>query len=217
MKAILDTSAFRFVGGYFVLNHETYVQNNQLTEYAKSHLAECTLDFSVKLQPDYLMHSDARMMFRSDSVFKETPSFDNNTQNTELFNRAKDFEKKLKRAQASAQTPAQWMKQRMAEEHWYESTFEEKTGLDKMNYSRVQKETHRFTMLPLLAMGVGLSLDCTEMTEVLNLGGMTFIPGNRDHEAYKYLFTAMYGKGIDECNAFLEEVGVETLGTKQRF
>ena len=105
----------------------------------------------------------------------------------------------------------------MAEEHWYESTFEEKTGLDKMNYSRVQKETHRFTMLPLLAMGVGLSLDCTEMTEVLNLGGMTFIPGNRDHEAYKYLFTAMYGKGIDECNAFLEEVGVETLGTKQRF
>ena len=86
-----------------------------------------------------------------------------------------------------------------------------------MNYSRVQKETHRFTMLPLLAMGVGLSLDCTEMTEVLNLGGMTFIPGNRDHEAYKYLFTAMYGKGIDECNAFLEEVGVEALGTKQRF
>lgn len=63
---------------------------------------------------------------------------------------------------------------------------------------------------------LGLSLDCTEMTEVLKLGGMTFIPGNRDHEAYKYLFTAMYGKGIDECNAFLEEVGVETLGTKQR-
>ena len=216
LKAILDTGAFRFVDGYFVINHETYVQNNQLTEYANSHLAECTLDFSVKLQPDYLMHSDARMMFRSDSVFKETTSFDNNTQNTELFNRAKDFEKKLKRAQASAQTPAQWMKQRMTEEHWYESTFEEKTGLDKMNYSRVQKETHRFTMLPLLAMGVGLSLDCTEMTEVLKLGGMTFIPGNRDHEAYKYLFTAMYGKGIDECNAFLEEVGVETLGTKQR-
>lgn len=198
----MDTGAFRFVDGYFVIKHETYVQNNQLTEYANSHLAECTLDFSVKLQPDYLMHSDARMMFRSDSVFKETTSFDNNTQNTELFNRAKDFEKKLKRAQASAQTPALWMKQRMTEEHWYESTFEEKTGLDKMNYSRVQKETHRFTMLPLLAMGVGLSLDCTEMTEVLNLGGMTFIPGNRDHEAYKYLFTAMYGKGIDECKLF---------------
>ena len=28
--------------------------------------------------------------------------------------------------------------------------------------------------------------------------------------------TAMYGKGIDECNTFLENVGVETLGTKQR-
>ena len=40
--------------------------------------------------------------------------------------------------------------------------------------------------------------------------------GDREQEAYKYLFTAFYGKGIDECNDFLEAVNVPTLGTQQR-
>lgn len=54
------------------------------------------------------------------------------------------------------------------------------------------------------------------MEEVLSLGGMTFIKGDREHEAYKYLFTAFYGKDIDECNGFLREVDVPLLGTQQR-
>lgn len=71
-------------------------------------------------------------------------------------------------------------------------------------------------MRPLVAMGVGLSLDLSEMEEVLRLGGMAFQDGDREQEAYKYLFTAFYGKGIDECNDFLEAVNVPTLGTQQR-
>lgn len=108
------------------------------------------------------------------------------------------------------------MKQRMEEENWYEYTFEERTKPDKMHYSRVQGGTHKFTMRPLVAMGVGLSLDLSEMEEVLRLGGMAFQEGDREQEAYKYLFTAFYGKGIDEYNDFLEAVNVPTLGTKQR-
>ena len=85
-----------------------------------------------------------------------------------------------------------------------------------MNYSRVQGGTHKFSLRPLVAMGVGLSLDLSEMEEVLRLGGMAFQDGNREQEAYKYLFTAFYGKDIDECNAFLKEVDVTLLGTQQR-
>lgn len=105
----------------------------------------------------------------------------------------------------------------MNEEHWYETTFEDKTGLDKMNFSRVQSGTHKFTKKPLVAMGVGLGLALDEMEEVLQHGGMGFIEGDPTDEAYKYLFTGFYGKGIDECNAFLKEVGIETLGTKERY
>ena len=221
LKAALDTGAFQFAEGYFVFNDEKYLQISEsgtrtLTSYAKEHLPECALDFSVRLVPDGMMHGLSSIMYRSDSVFREESSFEANTQNAELFNKAKDFEKKLKRSQSTAITPAMWMKQRMNEEHWYETTFETKTKLDKMNFSRVQSGTHKFTMRPLVAMGIGLSLDLSEMEEVLGLGGMTFIKGDREHEAYKYLFTAFYGKGIDECNNFLQEVNVPLLGTQQR-
>ena len=221
LKAALDTGAFHFADGYFVLNDSKYLQTNSfgkktLTKYAKNHLTECAFDFSVCLVPDGLMHGLPSIMYRSDSVFREESTFEANTQNTELFNKSKDFEKKLKRSQATAVTPAMWMKQRMDDEHWYETTFETKTKLDKMNFSRVQGGTHKFTMRPLVAMGVGLSLDLSEMEEVLSLGGMTFIKGDREHEAYKYLFTAFYGKDIDECNEFLQAVNVPLLGTQQR-
>lgn len=221
LRATLDTGAFYFSEGYFVLNDERYLFDSgngikSMTPYAKAHLAECTLDFSIKLIPDSFMHGASQMMFRSDSVFNTESAYDANTQNTELFNKAKDFEKKLKRAQAAAITPAAWMKKRMAEENWYEYTFESKTGLDKMNFSRVQGETHKFSMRPLVAMGVGLGLDLKEMEEVLRLGGMAFVDGDKEQEAYKYLFTGFYQRDIETCNAFLTEVGVTPLGTRQR-
>lgn len=145
LKSALNTGAFRFVDGYFVFNDAKYLQTDEngsqsLTDYAQKHLPECTLDFSMRLVPDSLVHSQSSIMFRSDSVFREEPSFDATTQNTELFNKAKDFERKLQRAQEKSITPAAWMKQRMEEAHWQEYTFERKTGLDKMNFSRVQKD-----------------------------------------------------------------------------
>lgn len=82
--------------------------------YAKEHLAEYTLDFYIKLISDSLMHRASQMRFRTDSVFNTEPAYDANTQNTELFNKAKDFEKKLKCVQATAVTPAACMKKRMA-------------------------------------------------------------------------------------------------------
>jgi len=220
LKSTLDTGAFVFVDGYFVLNDSKYVvyDNGQskLSSYANSHLAECTLDFSVKLIPDSFMHSSSQMMYRSDSVFKQEPSFDSNTQNTELYNKAKEFEKKLARAQADAITPAAWMKKRMAEEHWNEVIFESKTLLDKMNYSRVTKGTHKFSMRPLVAMGVGLNLDLSEMEEVLKHGGMAFTKGNKEQEAFKFLFTSFHNCSIEECNDFLKKIDIAPLGTIQK-
>lgn len=221
LRETLNTGAFCFAEGYFVLNDKRYLTDTgngikSMTSYAREHLAECTLDFAIKLIPDSLIHGTSQMMYRSDNVFNTESTYDANTQNTELFNIAKDFEKRLKRAQATATTPAAWMKKRMDEEHWYESTFEDRTGLDKMNYSRVQGGVHNFTLRPLVAMGVGLGLDLSEMEEVLRLGGMSFKPGDKEQEAYKFLFTAFYGKDIDTCNDFLKEVNVTPLGTQQK-
>lgn len=104
----------------------------------------------------------------------------------------------------------------MESAHWNTTIFINRTGLDAMNYSRVQKPDHKFTMMPLVSMGIGLELSLDEMQEVLSLAGLSFKPTDRTDQAYKYLFTGMPGKSVDECNEFLREVGVPELGSQQR-
>lgn len=73
LKATLDTGVFRFADGYFVLNDDVYVDEDEtglhLSDFAKAHLAECTIDFSERLRPNYLMHSQSYTMFRSDNEY----------------------------------------------------------------------------------------------------------------------------------------------------
>jgi Zn-dependent peptidase ImmA (M78 family) len=222
LRETIDTGVFCFADGYFVLRDDAYVQTSgttrHLTDYAKLHLAECTLDFAVRLVADeYLMHdASSYMMYRSDTIFKEEKSFDANTQNTDIYNKAKDFEKKLQRSKASNQTATELLWKYMQESHWNTTVFLYRTNLSPMDYSRVQQPGHKFKMPALVAMGVGLELDLHEMEHVLTLAGLSFMEGDREQQAYKYLFTGMYGKSIDECNEFLEKVGVKTLGSKQR-
>lgn len=223
LRAAIDTGAFCFVDGYFSIRDERYIRKTEneelhLTEYAKNHLPECTLDFSVKLiGEDYLIHdASAHLMYRSDTVFKKQTTFDANTQNTELFNKAKDFENKFKRSKETHKTAPELLWEYMRASHWNTTTFIDRTGLDAMNYSRVQKPDHKFTMMPLVSMGVGLGLYLDEMEEVLSLAGLSFKPTDRTDQAYKYLFTGMHGKSIEECNDFLREIGVPELGSQQR-
>ena len=222
LRATIDTGAFCYVDGYFAIRDGKYVLDDggtfKMTEYAQSHLPECTLDFSTKLVGEaYLVHdASAHMMYRSDVEFKEKSSFDANTQNTELFNKAKDFEAKFKRSRSAHKTATEQLWEYIQEAHWNSAIFVSRTGLDAMHFTRVQKPDHKFTLRPLVAMGVGLQLDLNEMEEVLSLAGLSFNPTSLEDQAYKYLFTGMYGKTVDECNEFLEKIGVPILGTQQR-
>ncbi len=222
LRETIDTGVFCFADGYFVLRDSTYVQSDStahhLTDYAKTHLAECTLDFSVRLVAEqYLIHdASSYMMYRSDTIFKEEKSFDANTQNTEIYNKARDFEKKFQRAAATHKTANELLWEYMSNDHWNTTIFIERTNLGPMDYTRVQKPEHRFKMPALVAMGVGLGLDLQEMEEVLSLAGLSFKKGDHEQQAYKYLFSGMYGHSIEEYNEFLEEVGVTTLGTHER-
>lgn len=222
LRETIDTGVFCFADGYFVLRDLAYVHSEgndlHLTEYAKAHLAECTLDFSVRLVAEqYLAHdASSYMMYRSDTVFKKEASFEANTQNTEIYNKAKDFERKFQRSEATHKTANELLWEYMRKDHWNTTTFLYHTNLSPMDYTRVQKPNHRFKLPALVAMGVGLELDLQEMEEILSLAGLTFQEGDRTQQAYKYLFTGMYGRTIDECNDFLRAVNVPELGSQSR-
>lgn len=86
LRETLNTGAFCFAEGYFVLNDKRYLTDTgngikSMTSYAREHLAECTLDFAIKLIPDSLIHGTSQMMYRSDNVFNTESTYDANTQN----------------------------------------------------------------------------------------------------------------------------------------
>jgi hypothetical protein len=221
LRETLHTGAFIYADGYFVLNDQLYVSFEKdsgatLTTYAKDHLAECTLDFSTKLISTALCHAATPLLYRNDLEFETRASLDANTQNTELFNKAKDFEKRFRCSRATHKTATQWLWERMQEEHWNSAIFQANTNLDAMNFTRVQKPDHKFKIGALVAMGVGLRLTLAEMDEVLSLAGLSFDPNDRDQQAYAYLFSGCFGQDIDKCNEFLREINVPELGSQQR-
>lgn len=223
LRATLATGAFCFADGYFVLKDEKYVLYGAdhkyiLTDYARLHLHECTLDFSTRLIAEpYLIHDEtAHLMFRADTSFQRESAYDNNPQNTELFNKAKEFERRFLRSKATHKTACEILQTYMTAAHWNVSTFVEKTQMDAMNYTRVQHNYDKFTMRPLVTMGYCLGLSEAEMEDVLLAAGLSFNPHDKEHQAYKFLFSAFPSRDINECNEFLENQGVKQLGSQSR-
>lgn len=223
LQTILNTGAFCYTSnGYFTLDEPKYVVKTSngcvLTDYAQNHLSECTLDFSSRLTIDrsHTPLAAGGMMFRSGIPYVEDTSFDATVQNTDLYNKAAEFEKKFTRSRRQHKTANELLWEYMQDSHWNSTIFQDKTNLDAMNYSRVQKPDHKFKMEQLVAIGVGLSLTAQEMQEVLQSAGLNFSPTDHTQQAYSYLFSGFNGQSIDACNEFLKSVDVPPLGTQQR-
>lgn len=115
-----------------------------LTEYARLHLSECTLDFSYKLVCSRTSTRDVQYMFRADTEYKKLPSYDSNTQNMEEYNKAlakalddaeTEFQEQLKRNKLVNETTSQRMCKYMDAAHWNTSIF------------KVELFLHRWTIL----------------------------------------------------------------------
>lgn len=228
LKATLDTGAFCYAEGYFVLRDEKYVLPGEdalfLTEYAKIHLSECTLDFSYKLVSSRTIVHDAQYMFRADTEYKKLPSYDSNTQNMDEYNKAlakalddadMEFQKQLKRNRLVNETTSQRMCKYMDAAHWNTSIFQSRTLLAPMDYTRVY-QNHKFKVPSYTAMAVGLELTLHETEEALRLSGLGYDNSDDTDYAYMYILSTFHGCSIDECNTVLEKLNVKPLGTRTR-
>lgn len=228
LKATLNTGAFCYAEGYFVIRDEKYVLPGEgvlfLTEYARLHLSECTLDFSYKLVCSRTSNLDVQYMFRSDTEYKKLPSFDSNTQNIDEYNRAlakaltdteSDFQTQLQRNRLVNETTSQRMCKYMDAAHWNTSIFQSKTLLAPMDYTRVY-QNHKFKIPAYTAMAVGLELTLHETEEALHLSGLGYDSSDTTDCAYMYILSAFHGCSIDECNTVLDKLKVKALGTKSK-
>lgn len=228
LKSTLDTGAFCYAEGYFVLRDEKYVLPGEdalyLTEYARLHLSECTLDFSYKLVCSRTSIRDVQYMFRADTEYKKLPSYDSNTQNMDEYNKAlakalddadTEFQTQLKRNKLVNETTSQRMCKYMDAAHWNTSIFQSKTLLAPMDYTRVY-QNHKFKIASYTAMAVGLELTLHETEDALRLSGLGYDNSDDIDCAYMYILSAFHGCPIDECNTVLEKLNVKPLGTKSK-
>lgn len=228
LKATLDTGAFCYAEGYFVLRDEKYVLPGEtalfLTEYAKRHLSECTLDFSYKLVGNGVNAYKTQYMFRSDVEYKKLPSYDSNTQNMDEYNKAlkkeldsvsADFQQQLNRNRLVSESTSQRMCKYMSAARWNTAIFQSKTLLAPMDYTRVY-QNHKFKVPAYTAMAVGLELTLHETEEALKLSGLGYDENDPAEFAYMYILSTFHGCPIDECNTVLDRLNVKPLGTRTR-
>ena len=214
-RQALDTGEFRYADGFFALKSSTVLLIDEpeahLTDYAKAHLYESVLDFTTKLiGVPYLIHgSDAHMMYRKDTEYEQKTTLDANTQNTELFNKAKELERIIGRSVKSHRTANEILQIYMDDAGWDITKFRYRTGLNDMAFSRVKKKDHKFKKEQLISIGYGLQIELNEMEEVLDSAGMTFSKSDPVDVAYRFLFTGYRGKDIESCNNLLKQASVD--------
>lgn len=230
---LIDTGCFCYADGYFVLKKKEYVDQHgdgyRLTSYAKTHLAECTIDISEKIV-SHLSWAAPSMMFSSAVRWIEEKEVANTAQNVDLLtivktmsDMADEFEADLARMHDISyedKTGTEIMWDYVNRAGWNGATFVKQTELSHADYTRLQNN-HNFKLEAFVAMAVGLGLTLSETEKVLSASNMCFIenrraPDYRRHQAYKYVLTAMRPCDILTCNEFLEGRGLPKLGTQAR-
>ena len=99
---------------------------------------------------------------------------------------------------------------------WDVNDFTNKTHLDSTMYCKINKKINKgWSFKTVLAFCVGIGANLYLATQILASAGFTFT-SSEEHQVYAFLFKEFVGCSIDECNCFLESVGVEPLGSKTR-
>lgn len=208
-RTYLDSGLFR----YQVRVFETVVR----TRSADS--SGCLL-FTEVLTPvsDHEYQND--VMFHGNQHYETKKQFRSTPQNVAAMDQVQQwveqFQRTHARQAANAKTANEVLWEHMQQAHWNTRIFQDETLLGPMDYTRIQKRDHAFKLAAYMAMAVGLKLTLMEFQEIIQKAGMCLIKGNKEHDAYAFALTALQGQDIDQCNDFLEEVGVDRLGSHER-
>ena len=228
-RRALNGGMFRYVQGCFVIDHGKYVKTDGsggflLTRYAHTHLNECALQFSTFVEHPDLEHARrSGLAFRIDkSILRERRHYEDDASgsiidNAEALLKLRDnFDTHYADQLSIAKTFAETAKTLMQHKKWNSVIFKEKTHLDDSMYSRIIKNNERPpSFRTAVAICVGLGVDAMTANKLISLAGYSFSL-SKEHQAFSYLFSALHGKSIDECNAFLESVSIAPLGNRER-
>ena len=230
-RKLLDSGKFRYVDGYVVINDEKYITTDDkgkatLSEYAWDHLDECTLSFSwQRIRRSKAKEILPQIIFHRDNDEQDVSKYDSK-QNAAVVELSKELQKKRKHFEQNEMIHKLSTVDKNCWTYIYEIItikgtskphFCDLTGLGEENYRKAEKGlSNKPTVRTIVAIGVGLDLDIDTVDNMLKLAGRSFMD-NPEDRALKFCITGLSGHSIEDCNEFLESLGYEHLGTKERY
>lgn len=229
-RKLLDSGKFRYVDGYVVINDEKYITTDDkgkaaLSEYAWDNLDECTLSFSwQRIRRSKAKEALPQIIFHRDNDEQDVSKYDSK-QNAAVVELSKEMQKKRKNFEQNEEIHKLSTVNKNCWSYIYEIIniksvskphFCNLTGLGEENYRKAESGLKTDPKVrTIVAIGVGLSLDIETVENMLKLAGRSFKDTPEDR-TLKFCITGLSGQSIDDCNDFLESLGYETLGTKER-
>lgn len=230
-RKLLDSGRFKYVDGYVVINDEKYITTGEdgaatLSEYAWENLDECCLSFGwQRIRRASAKEILPQIIFHRDNDEQEISKYDS-TQNTAVVELSKEMQKKRKNFEQNEEIHKLSTINKNCWSYIYEIInikgiskphFCNLTGLGEENYRKAESGLKTDPKVrTIVAIGVGLSLDIETVENMLKLAGRSFKDTPEDR-ALKFCITGLSGQSIEDCNDFLESLGYETLGTKERY
>ena len=230
-RNLLDTGKFKYVDGYVIINDEKFIApgedgNISLTEYAWAHLDECALSFSwQRIRRSKAKEILPQIIFHRENDEQEVSKYDSK-QNSAVVELSAEMQKKRKNFEQNEEIHKLPTLNKNCWSYIYDIIsvkgvgkphFCYLTGLGEENYRKAEKGLKNDpTVRTIVAIGVGLSLDIETVNKMLTLAGRSFKDTPEDR-ALRFCITGLSGHSIDDCNDFLESLGYESLGTKERY
>ena len=229
-RKLLDSGRFRYVDGYVVINDEKYITTDDkgkatLSEYAWDNLDECTLSFSwQRIRRSKAKEVLPQIIFHRDNDEQDVSKYDSK-QNASVIQLSEQMQKERRRFEQNEKIHRLSITDKNCWSYIYEIItikvtskphFCDLTGLGEENYRKAEKgQKNDPTVRTIVAIGVGLKLDIETVEKMLTLAGRSFKDSPEDR-ALKFCITGLSGHPIEDCNDFLESLGYEPLGTKER-
>ena len=229
-RKLIDSGLFRYVNGYFVIDNDLYIERDDkgkydLSDYAWSHLSDCTLQFSWQtVRPSPTEKRFPFEVFHRENTDQKVSKF-NGSQNasviqmSEALRQKRDqFERQSEERKITGVNKSCWevifeilQSREMSKVH-----FCNLTGLGEEVYRKAEKNINtRPSMRTIVAIARGLDLDITTTDRLMQLAGHAF-DESVEHQALRFCITGFPGGTIEQANEFLESYQFKPLGTHER-
>lgn len=220
-RDMIDTGRFQYVEGRFCVNHERYICSSesggvQLTEYAKAHLIECCLTFSVPRWGEN--NADALQrgtMYRSagfGAAYDQASGMSVAQTAEALCARAADISQIMKTLPSEFGATLDTHMKRLGISG--EQLADRMLVSPKMIQRMVKEEGYLSRFKTIVAMCIALKLEPPLSYDLISKAGYRF-KNTEEHMLLHILITSCYNSTVYECNDILKKSGYKVLTNEE--